>query len=131
MLIYLDTVVAIYSIEGSPVFMARADSRILAALSAGDKSATSDLTRLERSIHPLRRNDAALLANFFYFLDQTNVLALPPEVYDDAARIRAIHNYSTSDSLHLAAAVAGACDLFLTNDARLAGFPDLSIEILP
>ncbi len=37
----------------------------------------------------------------------------------------------TIDALHLAAAVESGCGAFLTNDARLGGFRDLVVEILP
>ena len=47
MLIYLDTVIVIYTIEGAPAFQARAVARLAAANAAGDSIATSDLTRLE------------------------------------------------------------------------------------
>lgn len=56
MLIYLDTVIVIYTLEGVPALMARADARLLTARSAGDTFATSDLTRLECSVQPLRLN---------------------------------------------------------------------------
>jgi predicted nucleic acid-binding protein len=64
-------------------------------------------------------------------LSTTAVLAISSAVCDRAARIRADHNYRVTDSLHLAVAIVGSCDRFLTNDARLAGFPDIAVEILP
>jgi len=36
----------------------------------------------------------------------------------------------TPDALHLAAAVAGACDVFLTNDAALKTFPPIAVEVV-
>jgi predicted nucleic acid-binding protein len=39
--------------------------------------------------------------------------------------------YSLPDAHHLAAAVEAGCERLLTNDARLAGFPDLLVEVLP
>ncbi len=36
-----------------------------------------------------------------------------------------------ADALQLAAAVEGGCGLFLTNDRRLSGFPDIPVEVLP
>lgn len=42
-----------------------------------------------------------------------------------------IRCYSLADSLHLAAAVEAGCDRFLTNDQRLAAFPDMTVELLP
>ncbi len=131
MLIYLDTVIVIYAIEGAPALMARADSRLLAARSAGDILATSDLTRLECLIQPLRAKDVSLQSVFMRYLATTTVLGLSPEVCDRAAEIRATYNYSVADALHLAAAMLGNCDRFLTNDAALAGFPDIAVEILP
>ena len=134
MLIYLDSVIVIYRIDGDPrcQVKTRATARLNAANAAGDTLATSDLTRLECLIQPLRKSDAALQSAFMRFLATTTVLGLLPSgVYDTAAEIRAKHRYSTTDSLHLAVAKSGGCDLFLTNDRRLAGFPDIAVEILP
>jgi uncharacterized protein len=50
-------------------------------------------------------------------------------VYLDSV-IRAIQNYRLGDALHLAAAIESGCGLFLTNDHRLAGFPDIPVEVL-
>ena len=130
MLIYLDSVVVIYAVEGAPALQARAKARLSALHSAGDELATSDLSRLECLIQPLRKKDVALMAVFLRFLGRTKLLPLPGTVSDNATEIRAIHNYSTLDSLHLAAALAGGCGAFLTNDSRLAGFHDLAVEML-
>ncbi len=48
----------------------------------------------------------------------------------EPAQIRADYNYEVVDSLHLPTAIVGNCDLFLTNDVRLAGFPGIPVEIL-
>lgn len=39
--------------------------------------------------------------------------------------------YGLIDSLHLSAAIEFGCDRFVTNDARLTNFPEMSVEILP
>jgi uncharacterized protein len=131
MLIYLDSVIVIYAVEGVPAFRARAIARLAAAESAGDDVATSDLTRLECLIQPLRNNDMALQQEYLRFLGSTTVLPLPPSVYDRAALIRAVHKYPIADSLHLATSIVGNSTRFLTNDVRLSGFPDIDIKILP
>jgi predicted nucleic acid-binding protein len=131
MLIYLDTVIVIYRIDGDPAFKARVAARLNAANAARDSLATSDLTRLECLIQPLRTKDVALQSAFVRFLASTAVLSLSPTVCDRAAQIRAVHNYSVADALHLAAATLGNCDRFLTNDAALARFPDIAVEMLP
>ena len=131
MLIYLDTVIVIYAIEGAQAFQQRAVARLATAKTAGDDISTSDLTRLESLVGPIRNNDLTLQQDYLRFLQTTTVLPLSSSVYDQAARIRALDNYTVADSLHLAVAIAGNCGLFLTNDARLSGFAGLAIEILP
>jgi predicted nucleic acid-binding protein len=51
-------------------------------------------------------------------------------VFRRAAKIRARYNFRTPDALHLAAAVEGACDLFITNDAQLTRFTGLVVEVV-
>lgn len=43
MLIYLDTVICIYTVEGPPTFQARAVARLAAMKAGGDSPAISDL----------------------------------------------------------------------------------------
>jgi predicted nucleic acid-binding protein len=133
MLVYLDSVICIYAVEGAPPFQARARARLAALQAAGDKPAISDLTWLECRIKPIRLGDAVGLAEMEAFLTASDVVrvSMPTAVYDRASRIRAVHNYRLGDALHLAAAVEGGCGLFLTNDHRLDGFPDVPVEILP
>jgi uncharacterized protein len=132
MLIYLDSVIIIYAIKGSPSFKARATSRLTALEAAGDQAAVSDLTGLECRIKPIRVGNTALLADFDAFLGAGDVvrLHLPPQVFERATEIRARYNFKLGDSLHLAAAVEGGCQVFLTNDRRLDRFPDILVEIL-
>lgn len=133
MLVYLDSVICIYAVEGAPSFQARARARLAALRAAADQPAVSDLTWLECRVKPIRLGDAVALAEMEAFLTASDVVRvpLPTAVYERACRIRAAHNYRLGDALHLAAAVEGGCGLFLTNDHRLGGFPDLPVEVLP
>jgi predicted nucleic acid-binding protein len=131
MLIYLDSVIVIYAIEGDAALQQSVKSRIAAASITGDQFATSDLTRLECLIRPLRLKDTRLRAAFTQFLAGTAVLGLSPPVFDLAAQARADHRLSVTDALHLATAILGNCGLFLTNDARLAKFPQIAVETMP
>lgn len=67
------------------------------------------------------------------FLTASDVVRvfMPTTVFERACHIRAVHNYKLGDALHLAAAIEGGCGLFLTNDQRLRGFPDIAVEVLP
>jgi predicted nucleic acid-binding protein len=132
MLVYLDTVICICAVEGSPSFQARARARIAAARAAGDQPAISDLTWLECRVKPVRLGDAAALADMDAFLTASDVrrVPMPLAVYDRACTIRALHNFKLADALHLATAVEAACGMFLTNDLRLSRFSDIPVETL-
>jgi predicted nucleic acid-binding protein len=133
MMVYLDTVIVIYAVEGTALFQPRAQTRIASLRAAGDQLAVSDLTRLECRVQPLRLGDAMRLANFETFLTAPDVVKvpLPSSVYERATLIRAQFNYKLGDALHLAAAVEAGCGGFLTNDLRLSAFPDILVEVLP
>ena len=133
MLVYLDSVICIYAVEGAPSFQARARARLATMRAAGDQPAISDLTGLECRVKPIRLGAATALADMEAFLTASDVVRvpLPTAVYERACRIRAVHNYKLADALHLAVAVEGGCGLFLTNDHRLSGFSDITIEVLP
>jgi len=132
MLVYLDTMICIYAVEGAPPFLAKARTRIAASRAAGDELAISDLTWLECRVLPIRNADAAALADMEMFLNATDIkrVPMPLNVYERACKIRAVHNFKLADALHLAAAVEASCATFLTNDLRLSGFPDIPIEVL-
>lgn len=133
MLVYLDSVICIYAVEGAPSFQARAKARLTAMRAAGDHPAISDLTWLECRVKPIRLGDAAALADMEAFLTASDVVRvlMPTAVYERACRIRAAHNFKLGDALHLAAAVEGGCGLFLTNDYRLSRITDIPVEVLP
>lgn len=132
MVVYLDTNIVIYLVENRPIEGPKAAARLAKAYAAGDTMALSDLTRMECLVGPLRSNNAVRLADFnaFFTLSTMNVLRMPPTVFDRAARVRAVLGFKAADSLHLACAAEHGCGLFLTNDARLARFPDIPVEIL-
>ncbi len=133
MLIYLDTVILVYFFDHIGPFNARAVSRLAALAAAGDRTAVSDLVRLEYRVKPLKVGDAVKLAVFDGFCNRPDVRVIPitTAVFDHATLIRATYNFKLADSLHLAAAVEGGCDRFLTNDGRLSAFLDIPAEVLP
>jgi predicted nucleic acid-binding protein len=93
--------------------------------------ATSGLTRLGCRVKPLREGDAALLADFdAFFAEAVAVVALTREVIDRATEPRARYGVRTPDAIHLAAAVASGCGVFLTDDHRLAHVPGIRVEVV-
>jgi predicted nucleic acid-binding protein len=131
--IYLDSAILIYYLDGIGSFQTRAANRLIALRGAGDQVAVSDLTRLECRVKPIQLGDTLRLSKFDGFFDLPDVRRVPltTSVYDQATVIRATHRIRTLDAIHLAAAVQGGCDIFLTNDTRLSSFHDLAVEVLP
>jgi len=129
MRVYLDASPIIYLVEQVAPFVSNVVARLAAP---GVVMVSSDLARLEALVKPLRQKDAGLVRDFddFFARQVTQVLAFTEPVFRKASAIRAAHNFRTPDALHLAVALAGACDLFLTNDARLQAFPDITVEVV-
>jgi predicted nucleic acid-binding protein len=132
-LIYLDSVIVIYFVDGLAPFQSRAQTHLANLAASGALFAVSDLTSLECLVKPYRNNDAAIIAEFRAFMARSTTVRLPIDaaVYERATRIRANLNYKLADVLHLAAAVEGKCGRFLTHDLRLNRYTDIPIEVLP
>jgi|SRR6266853_6344213 len=130
MRVYLDTAILIYLVEDVPPFCAVASARLAAA---EVEKITSDLARMEALVLPLRNGDEKLVAAFHGYIDKacTEALELSRAVMETAAALRARHAFlRTPDAIHLAAAIEGKCDVFLTNDHRLDRFTEITVEVL-
>ncbi len=144
MLYFLDTVVVIYAVEGNPVDQKRAIDHLSELEDAGHRFAISDLTLTECLVPAFGIGGGQRLSDFFRFFHAPNLrtVTLSASMHTRASAIRGGHTYlatppapvkkyGLADALHLAAAIESGCDVFLTNDNRLAGFPDLTVEVLP
>jgi predicted nucleic acid-binding protein len=133
MLYYLDTNIVIYAVEGQPAFQQRARNHIAALEAAGHRFVVSELTWTECLVWPLRASDGPLLLEYQRFFLGPHLTSVPltAAVHQRAALVRGVHGYSLGDSLHLAVAVEYRFDRFLTNDLRLAAFPDITVDVLP
>jgi uncharacterized protein len=139
MLIYLDTCIVIYWIEGPAPFDTRVRSHVGVLQAVGHRFAISELTRLECLVKPPGVGNGAMVLDYERLFLAPNVTFVPltAPVFERAAAIRGVHvstsgkRYSLPDSLHLAAAVQAGCSSFLSNDYRLAGFPDINVDVLP
>jgi predicted nucleic acid-binding protein len=130
--VYLDAATVIYSVEDPPLWGSIALARIAALRSSGAGLVVSDLVRLECRVKPLATGSVALLSEYeaFFASGALTCVPLTRDVCDHAATIRAQYRFRTVDALHLAAALESGCDVFLTNDAHLTGFPELTVELL-
>jgi len=132
MRIYFDSVIAIYLLDHTGSFQARALARLAALEPAGDFIIVSDITRLECRVKPIRLGDAAALARFDAFFARPDARHTPltTAALDRATVLRANLNFKLGDALNLGAAIEGGCDLFLTNDHRLDRWKDILVEVL-
>lgn len=91
---------------------------------------TSDMSRLECRVKPIRDNNPHLLADYDPFFQEVihEVLTLSTEVMDLATKIRAVYGFRTPDAIHFAAATLAKCDLFLTNDLRLKQYKEVQVD---
>ena len=118
----LDTAVFIYFVEDHPVY-APLLAEVFDKVSTGRVEAiTSAVTLLEVLVVPYRCNDNATAQAYESLLTRSRGLTirdLDRDLLRNAARIRAGTGIKTPDALQLAAAHAGGCSAFLTNDRRL------------
>ena len=130
MRVYLDTAPVIYLVEGIEPYFALIAQRL------SDQDITQvcgELTRLEARVKPIRLGQTALLSAFdAYFADIiSEIIPLTRAVVDEATDLRARYNFRTPDALQLASAIAGGCELFLTNDVALRKCTKIEVEVIP
>ncbi|MBN8727148.1 MAG: type II toxin-antitoxin system VapC family toxin [Xanthomonadales bacterium] len=128
-LIYLDTCLLVYAIEGHPEFGAR----VLEALSAEPpgRYAITPLVKLECLAAPMRTGNLVLQQYYEQALEQLVLLPMTDEVFVQGARLRARFGIKTPDALHLAAAQHHGCSALWTHDERLvAAAHGLAVNVL-
>lgn len=125
--VYLDTPPVIYVVEQARPFAPRVEARLAAV---GVRQVSSELTRMECRVKPLRDWNTALLQDYEDYFTRViaEVVGLSRAVLDRAAEIRAQYKFKTPDAIQLAAAVLSGCDVFLTNDHRLDPFTGITVE---
>jgi len=129
MRVYLDTTVIIYLIESVAPFVAMVRKRLNDPTS---HQVCSDLGRMECRVKPVRESATNLLAAYdnYFGAVASEVLPLTRDVMDQATALRAAYGFKTPDAIHLAAAIVGQCDVFLTNDRRLDRCAEIRVEVI-
>lgn len=119
--VYWDSMLFIYWLEDHPTHAPRVKQIFEWMEERGDTLCTSTFSVGEVLAGPYRRNAEALAADIRRFF-RSPAIELLPFTIDAAerfARIRAQHQVSPADAIHLACASSGGVNLFLTNDRRL------------
>lgn len=130
-LIYLDTNVWIYALEGYPAYAAVL-KRLLERVDQADLLAvTSELALAEALVKPISDGKVQLQQVYEEALQGGDGLTIAPitrEILIAAARLRGQHPaLRLPDAIHAATAQAFACSHFLTNDLRFGDVPGITI----
>lgn len=127
--IYIDTPVAIYSVEWNPNYYSLLEPLWL-KLQAGEiEVVSSELILMETLVLPLRNADTFLLNAYEQLLLSGGMRLIPISqlILRQAANIRATTNLKTPDAIHAATALSVSCNQFITNDK---GFRNVSIPVV-
>ncbi|MDR2565599.1 MAG: PIN domain-containing protein [Bifidobacteriaceae bacterium] len=116
-LIYVDSVICIYLIEGDGPRREHA----LEKLAQTDASlCVSPLVLMECLVKPFREDDPDLERRYRELLGGFETAEMGLGVWEAAARIRATLRLGAADAIHLAAARGAGCSELWTADAALA-----------
>lgn len=120
--VFFDTNIFIYLIEGIGDRRRRAVSLVESAHERGFEIVTSTLTLGEVLVHPIELGNFELSAAYEELLQPpaVTVIDLDRSAARMFAAIRKDKSIKPADAIQLACAASAQCDLFITNDERLA-----------
>jgi predicted nucleic acid-binding protein len=130
--IYIDTAVAIYSVEWNPEYFALLQPLWLKFQAEEIELVSSELILMESLVIPLRNKDTLLVNAYEELLlsEQMQLIPIDRAILRQAANLRATTNLKTPDAIHAATAISVNCDLFLTNDKGFRHLSSLPTVIL-
>jgi uncharacterized protein len=98
--IYLNACCFIYLVEGEPSWRSRVEERVR-ALEPATGLVTSQLSRLECRMRPVKDNDSALLERYdaLFGASRVTVLDVTEAVIDRATSLRAQHGFKSPDAI--------------------------------
>jgi predicted nucleic acid-binding protein len=126
----LDTQVFIYFIEEDDRFLPIVKPLFEAIDHGALPAAVSALTLMEVLVVPYRNGNAALADRYEAFLTNSRGLRfinIDSSLLKSAAQLRATTRLKPPDAIQVAAAIAGDCRAFLTNDRKITSLPGLNV----
>lgn len=133
MKIFVDSAPFIYFVEGTDTIHAIVAGQFTAWMNAESTFETSVLTVTEVLVQPRKHNNLQrerAFRNLFTEVLDAPFIRIDERIAELAADYRSRHGYASIDALQLACAVASGCDIFYTNDHRLARFPHLRVVLV-
>jgi predicted nucleic acid-binding protein len=119
--IYWDTMLFVYWMEGHPEYGRRVQQIQRRMKERGDTLCASAFVMGELLVEPYKLKKLDLIRAIRGFFESPEVENLPfdMDTADIFSAIRAEHNVSAADAIHLASASQAHVDLFLTNERHL------------
>lgn len=119
--IYWDTMLFVYWLESNPQYAQQVQKINKRMEQRSDKLCTSIFAVGELLAGPRKTKDTEMERAIRKYFQTSAIEVLPfdTETAELYAQIRAEHNVSPADAIHLATAAQAHADLFLTNDRRL------------
>ncbi|NTW69540.1 MAG: type II toxin-antitoxin system VapC family toxin [Chlorobiaceae bacterium] len=132
MILFFDSNVLIYLIEGDAILSARVQQTVqtLYNTCADVSIAVSALALLECRVAPLRDNNTAVLRRYdeFFSTESLQIVDLSRTVLDSATRIRASFGLKTPDAIQAACCLSLEFEhLFLTEDRAFSKVEPLHV----
>lgn len=121
--IYWDTMLFVYWLEDHPAYAPRVRQILSKMEERQDQLYTSAFTVGEILVGPYKLHafDTGRRIREFFESSFVEIISYTVKTADFYARMRADQSVSPADAIHLACAAEVGTDLFLTNDASLAG----------
>lgn len=131
-IIYIDTSVAIYSVEWSPDYYALLQPLWLKFQAGEIEIVSSELILMEALVLPLRNADALAINAYeqLFLSSDMRLIPISQSVLRQAATIRSTTNLKTPDAIHAATALTVDCTQFITNDKAFRNVSDLPVVVL-
>lgn len=130
--VYIDTAVAIYSVEWNPEYFELLQPLWLKFQAKEVELVSSELILMETLVIPLRNEDELLINAYEELLlsEPMQLIPISQSILRQAANLRANTNLKTPDAIHAATALSVNCDFFITNDLGFRNLSNLSVVIL-
>ena len=130
--VYIDTVVAIYSVEWNPEYFELLQPLWLKFQSEEIELISSELILMETLVLPVRNEDSLLINAYeeLFLSEPMQLIPIDRSILRQAANLRATNSIKTPDAIHAATAMAVNCDLFITNDKGFRNLNNLPVVVL-
>lgn len=129
----LDTMVFIYAFEEHPAYLPLLKN-FFGVLEKGEiEAVTSTISITECLVHPYRKNNFPLVAQYmvlFRNFPHLSIIPVTDDIAERAAFLRARYNLKTPDAIQVATAFASGSRAFLTNDENITAVEGIDILLL-